>query len=119
MAITKILTISDSGVKFAGKHLEQAVSYILDREKTQDGRLVTGINCQPGRAYEQSGSTERRIRGRDTTSSFPLRRGRLHRKLLLRLYRSLRRNIWGRDMRLSLQSMTIPPMSTGISYLTA
>ena len=48
MAITKILTIGDSGVKFSGKHLEQAVSYILDREKTQDGRLVTGINCQPG-----------------------------------------------------------------------
>ena len=41
MAITKILTINDSGLKSAGKHLEQAVSYILDRGKTQGGRLVT------------------------------------------------------------------------------
>lgn len=58
MAITKILTINDSGVKFSGKHLEQAVSYILDREKTQEGRLVTGINCQPGKAYEQMAATK-------------------------------------------------------------
>lgn len=60
MAITKILTINDSGVKFAGKHLEQAVSYILDREKTQGGRLVTGINCQPGKAFEQMAATKRK-----------------------------------------------------------
>ena len=60
MAITKILTINDSGVKFAGKHLEQAVSYILDREKTQGGRLVTGINCQPGNAYAQMAATKRK-----------------------------------------------------------
>ena len=68
MAITKILTINDSGVKFAGKHLEQAVSYILDREKTQGGRLVTGINCQPGNAYAQMAATkrERQIKGRTT-----------------------------------------------------
>lgn len=47
MAITKILTINDSGVKFSGKHLKQAIEYIIDREKTQDGRFVTGIGCQP------------------------------------------------------------------------
>lgn len=60
MAITKILTINDSGVKFSGKHLKQAVSYILDREKTQEGRLVTGINCQPGKAYEQMAATKQK-----------------------------------------------------------
>ena len=60
MAITKILTINDSGVKFAGKHLEQAVSYILDRGKTQGGRLVTGVNCLPGKAYEQMAETKQK-----------------------------------------------------------
>ncbi len=72
MAITKILTISDSGVKFAGKHLEQAVSYILDREKTQDGRLVTGINCQPGRAYEQMAATKRKYGKTDKRQGYHL-----------------------------------------------
>ena len=60
MAITKILTINDSGVKFSGKHLKQAIDYILDAEKTQDGRLVTGINCQPGKAFEQMLGTKQK-----------------------------------------------------------
>ena len=72
MAITKILTINDSGVKFAGKHLEQAVSYILDREKTQDGRLVTGINCQPGKAYEQMAATKRKYGKTDKRQGYHL-----------------------------------------------
>ena len=72
MAITKILTIGDSGVKFAGKHLEQAVSYILDREKTQDGRLVTGINCQPGKAYEQMAATKRKYGKTDKRQGYHL-----------------------------------------------
>ena len=46
MAITKILTINDSGVKFSGKHLKQAIKYIIDSGKTQNGRFVMGINCQ-------------------------------------------------------------------------
>ena len=72
MAITKILTIGDSGVKFAGKHLEQAVSYILDREKTQGGRLVTGINCQPGKAYEQMAATKRKYGKTDKRQGYHL-----------------------------------------------
>lgn len=58
MAITKILTINDSGVKFSGKHLKQAIEYIIDSEKTQDGRFVTGINCQPEKAFEQMKATK-------------------------------------------------------------
>ena len=72
MAITKILTIGDSGVKFAGKHLEQAVSYILDREKTQGGRLVTGINCQPGKAFEQMAATKRKYGKTDKRQGYHL-----------------------------------------------
>lgn len=72
MAITKILTINDSGVKFSGKHLEQAVSYILVREKTQGGRLVTGINCQPGKAYEQMAATKRKYGKTDKRQGYHL-----------------------------------------------
>ena len=72
MAITKILTIGDSGVKFSGKHLEQAVSYILDREKTQGSRLVTGINCQPGKAYEQMAATKRKYGKTDKRQGYHL-----------------------------------------------
>lgn len=72
MAITKILTINDSGVKFSGKHLEQAVSYILDGEKTQGGRLVTGINCQPGKAYEQMAATKQKYGKTDKRQGYHL-----------------------------------------------
>lgn len=58
MAITKILTINDCGEKFAGKHLKQAVDYIIDAEKTQGGRYVTGINCQPQEAFRQMKMTK-------------------------------------------------------------
>lgn len=57
MAITKILTINDCGEKFAGKHLKQAIDYIIDAEKTQ-GRYVTGINCQPQEAFQQMKMTK-------------------------------------------------------------
>lgn len=53
MAITKILTINDCGRTFAAKHLKQAISYIIDEAKTQGGRYVTGVNCQPELACEQ------------------------------------------------------------------
>ncbi len=58
MAITKILTINDCGEKFAGKHLKQAIDYIIDAEKTQGGRYVTGINCQPHEAFQQMKMTK-------------------------------------------------------------
>ena len=58
MAITKILTIHDCGEKFAGKHLKQAIDYIIDAEKTQGGRYVTGINCQPQEAFQQMKMTK-------------------------------------------------------------
>lgn len=58
MAITKILTINDCGEKFAGKHLKQAITYIIDAEKTQGGRYVTGINCQPQEAFQQMKMTK-------------------------------------------------------------
>lgn len=72
MAITKILTINDSGVKFSGKHLKQAVEYIIDREKTQDGRFVTGINCQPEKAFEQMKATKLKFGKADKRQGYHL-----------------------------------------------
>ena len=60
MAITKILTINDCGRMFAAKHLKQAISYIIDEAKTQGGRYVTGVNCQPELACEQMIKTKRK-----------------------------------------------------------
>lgn len=60
MAITKILTINSSGKKFEGKHLKQAIEYITALEKTQAGRFISGINCQPGAAFGQMMATKRK-----------------------------------------------------------
>lgn len=72
MAITKILTINDSGVKFSGKHLKQAIEYIIDSGKTQDGRFVTGINCQPEKAIEQMKATKLKFGKADKRQGYHL-----------------------------------------------
>ncbi|MDE6435011.1 MAG: relaxase/mobilization nuclease domain-containing protein [Lachnospiraceae bacterium] len=72
MAITKILTINDSGVKFSGKHLKQAIEYIIDNVKTQDGRFVTGINCQPEKAFEQMKATKLKFGKADKRQGYHL-----------------------------------------------
>ena len=59
MAISKILYMKDCGKGFHGKHLKAALDYISDMEKTQQGRLIGGISCQPGYAYEQMKETKK------------------------------------------------------------
>ena len=61
MAITKILTINDCGRKFAGRHLQTAITYIIDPNKTQNMRYVTGINCQPEKAFDQMLATKQKF----------------------------------------------------------
>ena len=58
MAITKILYMKDSKKSYPGKYLKQAIKYITDKTKTDNGRLVSGINCQPSLAYEQMMKTK-------------------------------------------------------------
>lgn len=72
MAITKILTINDSGVKFSGKHLKQAIKYIIDSGKTQNGRFVTGINCLPEKAFEQMKATKLKFGKADKRQGYHL-----------------------------------------------
>ena len=47
MAISKILYMKDCGNHFHGKHLKQSLDYVMNPEKTQNGRLIGGMNCQP------------------------------------------------------------------------
>lgn len=58
MAISKILYIGDCGSGYAGKHLKQALDYIVEDYKTGQGRWVSSLNCQPDSAYEQMRQTK-------------------------------------------------------------
>ena len=58
MAVSKILSIGDCGNRFHEKHMKKALDYICNKEKTGDGKYVSGINCQPQYAYEQMRQTK-------------------------------------------------------------
>ena len=72
MAISKILYIGDCGRGYAGKHLRQAINYILEPEKTGQGRWVGGINCQPYKAYEQMKQTKKQFGKMDKRQGYHL-----------------------------------------------
>lgn len=61
MAISKILNMKDCGGHFHGKHLKRSLDYVMNPEKTQDGRLVGAINCQADVAFEQMKETKRKF----------------------------------------------------------
>ena len=61
MAISKILYMKDCGSGFHGRHLKTALDYVMNPEKTRDGRLIGGINCQPDNAFEQMKATKRKF----------------------------------------------------------
>ena len=61
MAISKILNMKDCGGHFHGKHLKRSLDYVMNPEKTQDGRLVSAINCQVDSAFEQMKATKRKF----------------------------------------------------------
>ena len=61
MAISKILNMKDCGGHFHGKHLKRSLDYVMNPEKTQDGRLVGAINCQVDSAFEQMRATKRKF----------------------------------------------------------
>ena len=61
MAISKILNMKDCGGHFHGKHLKRSLNYVMNPEKTQDGRLVGAINCQVDSAFEQMKATKRKF----------------------------------------------------------
>lgn len=72
MAISKILHMQDCGKAFHGKHLKAALSYITVPEKTQNGRLVSAVNCQTASAFEQMEETKERFGKKDKRQAYHL-----------------------------------------------
>lgn len=60
MATSKILYMQDCGKSFHGKHLKVALDYIMDLEKTQNGRLIGTVNCSQDFAFKQMKATKRK-----------------------------------------------------------
>lgn len=58
MAITKILNIKESKGGNPASHLENALNYIQNPDKTEECVLVGGINCLPDTAFEQMVETK-------------------------------------------------------------
>lgn len=58
MAITKILHINEVDMGNPARHLEQALDYIQNPEKTNGNVLVGRINCLPEIAFEQMMDTK-------------------------------------------------------------
>lgn len=58
MAITKILNIQSEDNRNPARHLEQALEYIQNPEKTDEKVLVGSLNCLPDTAFEQMMETK-------------------------------------------------------------
>ena len=58
MAITKILNIKESKGRNPASHLENALQYIQNPDKTEKCVLVGSINCLPDTAFEQMVETK-------------------------------------------------------------
>lgn len=58
MAITKILNIKESKGRNPATHLENALQYIMNPDKTEECVLVGSLNCLPDMAYEQMVETK-------------------------------------------------------------
>ncbi len=72
MAISKILYMKDCGEHYHGKHLKQSLEYVMNYEKTQDGRLIGGINCQPEEAFSQMMKTKKKFGKTDKRQGYHL-----------------------------------------------
>lgn len=53
-----------------GKHLKSALEYITVPEKTQNGRLVSAINCQVDNAFEQMKETKKKFNKTDKRQAY-------------------------------------------------
>ena len=53
--------MKDCGSGFHGRHLRRSINYIMNTDKTQEGRLIGGVNCQPDMAFEQMKDTKRKF----------------------------------------------------------
>lgn len=72
MAISKIIYMKDCGNAYHGKHLKVAIDYITAKEKTQNGRMVAAVNCQPDFAFEQMKETKQKFGKNDKRQGYHL-----------------------------------------------
>lgn len=74
MAITKIMNIKNSKKykKKAGKHLINALEYITNPQKTQNGLYVSGINCPANAraAFIQMTQTKKQLNSNGTRQAY-------------------------------------------------
>jgi hypothetical protein len=61
IAITKISCIHQTGKRYMAMHLANAISYITDEEKTQNGVLVGSHNCNADTALQEMLATKRKF----------------------------------------------------------
>lgn len=59
MAITKLLHMKQAKSGYMAKHLANGLKYIMDLDKTEDGRYISGNNCFPENVLEQMIETKR------------------------------------------------------------
>lgn len=59
MAITKLLHMKQAKSGYPAKHLANGLKYIMDPDKTEEGRYISGNNCFPENALEQMLETKR------------------------------------------------------------
>lgn len=59
MAISKILHMKQAKSGYMAKHLANGLKYIMDPDKTEGGKYVSGNNCVPENALEQMLDTKR------------------------------------------------------------
>ena len=69
MAITKILYINENK-DWTPKHLKTSLNYITVPEKTDEGRYVGAINCQPDYAFEQMIETKKLFAKEDKRQAY-------------------------------------------------
>ena len=70
MAISKLLHMKDCKGSFKGKHLKASLEYVMNPEKTQDGRLVGSINCRPETAFSEMMATKRKFEKTDKRQGY-------------------------------------------------
>lgn len=59
MAITKLLHMKQAKSGYMAKHLANGLKYIMDPDKTENGRYISGNNCFPENALAQMLDTKR------------------------------------------------------------
>lgn len=59
MAISKVLHMKQAKSGYLSKHLANGLRYIMDPEKTEQGRFISGSNCIPEHALQQMLDTKR------------------------------------------------------------